>query len=462
MKHIYLIGIGGTGLSAIARLLLERGYQVSGSDRAASSFTEDLIRAGAVVSIGHAAENIHGADLVVRSSAVALDNPEIKAAAAAHIPVLKRSEFLGELMKDNTALAVAGTHGKTTTTSMLAWVLSNTGLDPTYIIGGVSKNLGNNAHAGKGPYFVIEADEYDGMFLGLTPTWAIVTNMEHDHPDCYPTPADYFNAFSAFVKQVRPQGGLLLCGDEPSLMELGQQVPAAVHTLTYGLQPNNVYSAHPLFVDNHGVSHFTFTHQGQPLIQVEMPLPGDHNVRNSLGVLGICHQLGIDLTQAARALAVFSGTGRRFDILGVAQNITLIDDYGHHPTEIRATLQAARSRYPQNRIWAVWQPHTYSRTQTLFIDFIDAFQAADGVVVTEVYAARESNPGFSASQLVEKMQHPLTHFSPSIDEAVSYLKDSIQPGDVVLVLSAGDANLISVRLLEFLNKGSSEKELSHD
>ena len=461
MKKIHLIGIGGTGLSAIAHLLLERGYQVSGSDRAASTFTDELIRAGAAVTIGHAAENIRGADLVVRSSAVTADNPEVTAAQAAHIPVLKRSDFLGELMKDDTCLAVAGTHGKTTTTSLLAWTLAVAGCDPSYIIGGVSKNMGNNAHAGKGPYFVIEADEYDGMFLGLNPAWAIVTNMEHDHPDCYPTPEDHLAAFSAFTRRVQSGGGLLVCGDDPALRQLGSHVPAGAQSLTYGLSPENNYFAQSLAVEAGGVSRFNLVYQGKTLLSVVMPLPGEHNVRNALAVLGLCHQLGIDLHQAARALASFSGTGRRFDILGVSQNITLIDDYGHHPTEIRATLQAARSRYPQNRIWAVWQPHTFSRTMTLMADFINAFQAADDVVVTEVYAARESNPGFSAAQLVEKMEHPHKHFSPSIDEATSYLKNNVQPGDVVLVLSAGDANLISAHLLDYLNKTSSEKELSN-
>jgi UDP-N-acetylmuramate--alanine ligase len=462
MKHIHLIGIGGTGLSAIAHLLLERGYQVSGSDRAASSFTDDLVAAGAVVSIGHAAENIRGADVVVRSSAVMPDNPEVLAASAAHIPVYKRSEFLGELLKDYTSLAVAGTHGKTTTTTMLAWTLADAGCDPSYIIGGVSKNLGNNAHAGKGPYFVIEADEYDGMFLGLTPTWAVVTNMEHDHPDCYPTPQDYIHAFRSFVSQVRPQGGLLVCGDEIDSTLLSAQVPSPARTLTYGLSPANTYSAQALQVDSNGISRFTFAYLGQPIIPVEMPLPGEHNVRNALAVLAVCHQLGVDLNRAASALQVFAGAGRRFDILGVSHQVTLIDDYGHHPTEIRATLQAARSRYPHSRIWAVWQPHTYSRTQTLFRDFVEAFHAADGVVVTEVYAARESNPGFSASQLVQQMQHPLKHFSPTLDEAALFLEKNIQTGDVVLVFSAGDANLISVQLLNYLNSLPSEKELSHE
>ena len=351
MEHIYLIGIGGTGLSAIARLLLERGCRVSGSDRAASPFTDELTRSGAKIFIGHKAENIAGADIIVRSSAVTEDNPEVQAAHTAHIPVYKRSEYLGKLLQGLTCLAVAGTHGKTTTTAMLAWALEEAGCDPSYIIGGVSKNLGQNAHAGKGSYFVIEADEYDGMFLGLAPEWAIVTNMEHDHPDCYPTPEVYTQAFANFVSRVKPGGGLMMCGDEKNLSVLPTHLPPQARAFTYGLNQDNTYQAVNLSISSNGSSHFSVTYNGARLIDINLPLPGDHNVRNALSVVGVCHQSGIDLTHVARALNVFQGTGRRFDILGEAGGVTIIDDYGHHPTEIKATLQAARSRYAAQRIW---------------------------------------------------------------------------------------------------------------
>ncbi len=452
MEHIHLIGIGGTGLSAIARLLLERGYQVSGSDRAASTFTDALQQAGARIFIGHQAENITGADVVVRSSAVTEDNPEVQAARAASIPVYKRSEFLGKLLNGFVSLAVAGTHGKTTTTAMLAWALEDAGYSPSYIIGGVAKNMGNNAHAGKGPYFVIEADEYDGMFLGLTPDWAIVTNMEHDHPDCYPTPDDYVRAFSAFVSRIKPQGGLFICGDEASLNVLPAHLPAAAEAFTYGLQGGNSYQATHLSLDAEGNCCFNVLYRGELLIDAKLPIPGEHNVRNALAVIGICHQSGVDLNKVVAALSTFSGTGRRFDVAGTACGITLIDDYGHHPTEIKATLQAARSRYGDRRIWAIWQPHTYSRTQTLAQDFIKAFVNADQVVVTEVYAAREAATGFSASQLVDAMPYKNKHFVPNLQTAVTYLKDNLQNGDVVLVLSAGDANLISTQVLDYLKE----------
>ncbi|MCE1251990.1 MAG: UDP-N-acetylmuramate--L-alanine ligase [Anaerolineae bacterium] len=457
MEHIHLIGIGGTGLSAIARLLLERGYRVSGSDRAASTFTDALIESGATVYIGHKAENISGADVVVRSSAVTEDNPEVVAARAASIPVYKRSEFLGKLLAGFTSMAVAGTHGKTTTTAMLAWALEGAGVSPSYIIGGISKNLGNNARAGKGFYFVIEADEYDGMFLGLNPDWAIVTNMEHDHPDCYPTPEEYTHAFSAFVARVKPNGGLFICGDESSLSVLPAYLPAAAKAFTYGLNSGNTYQAGAIKLDDNGNCHFSLLYKGEALVNISLPVPGEHNIRNALAVLGVCHQSGMDLNRVAAALAGFSGTGRRFDIAGTVGGITLIDDYGHHPTEIKATLQAARSRYGSRRIWAVWQPHTYSRTQTLFKNFIEAFSDADRVVVTEIYAAREASTGFSANQLVNAMSHTGKHFVPDLASAEAYLQENLQSGDVVLVLSAGDANLISAHLLEHFK----QKEQQH-
>ena len=256
-RHVYFIGIGGSGLSAIARVLLESGYQVSGSDRAASPFTQDLVDRGARVFIGHQAENIAGADVVVRSSAVPDNNPEVQAALAAHIPVLKRSEFLGQVLENHSVIAVAGSHGKTTTTAMLAWALVNMGEDPSYIIGGISKNLGNNAHAGKGNLFVIEADEYDRMFLGLQPRWEVITNMEYDHPDCYPTRDSYRQAFGEFVKKMKPGGTLLVCASNPEGMKLIPSVPADCQALTYGTEPTANYFARDIHRNHQGCLSFT-------------------------------------------------------------------------------------------------------------------------------------------------------------------------------------------------------------
>jgi UDP-N-acetylmuramate--alanine ligase len=462
MRHVHFIGIGGTGLSAIARLLLESGYTVSGSDRTFSPLARDVAAAGARVYVGHAAVNVQGADVVVRSSAVPDDNPEVVAALQSGIPVLKRSDFLGEFMAGHTAVAVAGTHGKTTTTAMIAWMMSQLGLDPSYIIGGISKDLHGNAHAGRGEYFVIEADEYDHMFLGLKPAWIVLTTLEHDHPDCFPTPQEYIQAFTDFVAQLRPGGGVLVCRDDVGATALTDALHSGVQLLPYGLGEGRGYFATGLEANAGGGLSFKAYYQTvrQPavaLAQVALQVPGEHNVTNALAALGIAHQLGLPVEKAAEALSTFTGTGRRFDVVGEAGGVIVIDDYAHHPTEIRATLAAARQRYPDRRIWAVWQPHTYSRTETLLEGFLSAFDDADRVIVTEVYAAREHNPAFSAQQVAAAIHHPAAVFAATLTDAVHQLKAQLLPGDVMLVLSAGDADQISVQVLERLK----EKENNH-
>jgi len=463
-RHVHLIGIGGTGLSAIARLLLERGDSVSGSDRSFSPLARALQAAGAQVYTGHRAENISGADLVVRSSAVPDDNPEVVAARQAGIPVLKRAGFLGQLMDGCQEIAIAGTHGKTTTTAMIAWVLRALDRDPSYIIGGVSANLGNNAHAGRGADFVIEADEYDRMFLGLNPSIAVVTNVEHDHPDCFPTPQDYYQAFEGFVDRITPEGILLACNDDPGARRLLSARAAQGRRVgSYGLgawlgQPHPVYYAVKLARNTLGGFSFGVVcgpnqARTQALeIPVGLQVPGEHNVRNALAAIGVADLLGLPLAAVAQALAEFRGAGRRFELRGEARGITVIDDYAHHPTEIRATLAAARSRYPDRRIWAVWQPHTYSRTRALLADFAFSFEDADRVLITPIYAAREDPPedGFNSGSLASAMDHPDVHLAPDLDQAAAFLLGQLQPGDVLLVLSAGDADQISTRVLDSL------------
>jgi UDP-N-acetylmuramate--alanine ligase len=456
MTKVHFIGIGGSGLSAIARLLLESGYTVSGSDKTLSPLARDLADSGVQVKIGHNPQNVEGADLVIRSSAVPDDNPEVLSALAAGIPVYKRADFLGKLMSGRTGIAVAGTHGKTTTTTMIAWMLSSLGQDPSYIIGGVSKNLHANAHAGNGRPFVIEADEYDRMFLGLQPKIIVVTNVEHDHPDCYPTPADYLAAFSEFVSSLEPEGLLLVCQDDPGALSLMGYVPGDCTACTYGLQSGN-YQASAIKTNSRGGFDFEFSQQvsGSPatlLGTVSLQIPGKHNVLNATAALAVAHQLGLPVDQAASALGAYLGSGRRFDILGESHGIVVVDDYAHHPTEIRATLSAARTRYPGRRLWAVWQPHTYSRTQSLQEDFCQSFSDADQVLVTEVYAAREKKQDFSAEQLVQKMHAANINFVPTLSSAVERLLDQLRSGDVLLVLSAGDADQISTGVLSGLNE----------
>ena len=458
MIHVHLIGIGGSGLSAIARLLLESGFSVSGSDRTLSDLAKQLAAAGATVFTGHAAENIRGADLVVRSSAIPDSNPEVAAALAAGIPVLKRADFLGQLMQGRLGIAVAGTHGKTTTTAMLAWLLTACGEDPSYIIGGVSKNLENNAHAGRGQAFVIEADEYDRMFLGLSPQIAVVTMMEHDHPDCFPTAQDYFDAFAAFVHRLQPGGLLLTSADDPHAPALAAELPAGCRQLSYGMSLSADLRASAL--TRNAAGGFTFQvieRTGEKVAEIALGVPGEHNVRNALAAFAVARELSLDLAAAASALARFAGTGRRFDLRGEANGVVLIDDYAHHPTEIRATLAAARSRYADRRIWAVWQPHTYSRTLALLPEFKNAFGDANQVIVMAIYAAREQNPGFSAGQVVAEMPHPAARYIPALADVRDTLLAELQPGDVVLVLSAGDADQVSAQLLAALR----HKEESH-
>jgi len=457
MANVHFIGIGGSGLSAIARLLLERGDTVTGSDRVLSPFAAELQKAGARVYVGHHPRNITGADYIVRSSAIPDDNPEVKAALVAKIPVYKRADFLGQLMADKTGIAIAGTHGKTTTTAMLAWVLSELERDPSFIVGSTINELGVNAHAGQGNTFVIEADEYDRMFLGLQPRIEVITNLEHDHPDCYPTYEDMHAAFESFVDLLPADGTLIVCADDrgaASLITHARQAGKAV--VGYAIQ-GDITIMSPIWIQARGLevnsmggyrfqvlSNLTGQNTSS---KVDLQVPGEHNVRNALAVLAVVEILGLPAQKAAEALAKFSGTGRRFEILGEANDIIVVDDYAHHPTEIMATLSAARARYPERRIWAVWQPHTYSRAQTLFTEFSRAFKDADEVIVSEVYASREATQQFTSAEIVSAMPHASARYIRSLKEISHYLIKQLQPGDVLLILSAGDANQICTDVL---------------
>lgn len=463
MKHVHLIGIGGMGLSAIALFLKERGYKVTGSDRILSPLAHQLIDQGITIYTGHDAKNVTNADIIVRSSAIPLDNVEVQAGFEQGIPVLKRSDFLSELMAGSFGIAVAGTHGKTTTTAMIAWILTRIGQDPSYIIGGVSKDLGNNAHAGKGEHFVIEADEYDYMFLGLSPQMIVLTNIEHDHPDCFPTPEDYIEAFCQFFNRLQYGGVLLACADDFAAVRLVNMPHRKdVKIFTFGIHPQATYTvSHKKINERGGLDFRVYYHQNDErhlIDTVSLQVPGEHNVLNALAAIAVIHQLKLDMRGAVKALAEFSGTGRRFDLVGEHSGIIIVDDYAHHPTEIRATLSAARLRYPQARIWAVWQPHTYSRTLALLDDFTNALKLADKVIVTDVYAAREKLNNFSTSQLVERMQHPDIQFIPTLAGTTVFLLENLQAGDVLLVLSAGDADQISDDVL----KGLQDKENNRD
>ena len=459
MTHVHFIGIGGSGLSAIARLLLESGYTVTGSDRILSPFAVDLQAAGISVQIGHEAENIRGADWIVRSSAIPDDNPEVVAACLAGIPVFKRSDFLGQLMADKIGIAIAGTHGKTTTTAMLAWTLSELGQDPSFIVGGVLTNLGVNARAGKGKFFVIEADEYDRMFLGLKPKIEVVTNVEYDHPDCYPTPSDFQRAFQDFIHLLPADGKLVAYADDTGTASVLKEITLrGTNIVRYGIQAPKLDSKaeniHPNPMGGFSFDAYVYDERAN----VALSVPGKHNVLNALAVLCVINLLGLPLKDAAFPLSTFTGVGRRFQVCGEANEITIIDDYAHHPTEIRATVAAARDRYNQRHIWAVWQPHTYSRTQSLFNEFTRSFNDADHVIVTEIYAAREEKQDYSSVQIVKSMNHPNVRFIPTLNDVVDYLVAHLQPGDVLLVLSAGDADQVSTQVLTRLQESEAKDD----
>ncbi len=454
MTHVHMIGIGGTGISSIARVLLERGYKASGSDRVLSTLARELQSAGITIYEGHQAANIQDADLIVRSSAIPDDNVEVQAALASGIPVLKRADFLGNLMADDFSIAVAGSHGKTTTSAMLAWVLTSLQQDPTYILGGVSKNLNTNAHAGSGKYFVIEADEYDRMFLGLNPDVILLTNVGYDHPDCFPTVAKYESAFRDFIKNTKPGGLLVVSEPDASRLQIIENLPASIQGSTYGFSQDANYQERNLKLNKLGCFNFeVFTStEDKNLAVVNMSIPGEHNVLNALGVFSVLHQLGFAAEKIAASLSSFLGTGRRFEIVGEVSGITIIDDYAHHPAKIKATLAAAKNRFPGRRIIAVWQPHTYSRTKTLAAEFSASFENADLVIVSEIYASREKLETYSSNEIVKAISYTDARYFASLPEISAFLLQELRSGDVIIVLSAGDANQVCSDVLSALQE----------
>jgi UDP-N-acetylmuramate--alanine ligase len=450
-RHVHLIGIGGAGLSAIARYLHERGEIVTGSDLTVTRYSQALEQDGVVITYGHRAENITDADVVVVSSAVPPDNVEVEAAYRASISVLHRAAFLGQLTTDSQTLAVAGTHGKTTTTGLITWLLDKAGVSPSFIVGGMLRNFNTNARAGKGPYFVVEADEYDRTFLGLHPSIAVVTNVEHDHPDCYPTPEDFHSAFETFSRQV--EDVLVVCMDDLGASSLS---PAGVPRITYGLSADAYWRAEDIKPNSLGGSDFTLLRGGEDLGLVRTQLPGKHNILNVLAALAVVDHLGVDIDEARQALADFLGVERRFEIIGEVGGVTIIDDYAHHPTEIKATLSAARQRFPDAAIWAVFQPHTYSRTRTLLEDFAISFSDADHVILTDIFAAREPpDPFLNGRAVMDRITHDDVRFFEELSQAADNLLKHVEPGSVVITLSAGDGNQVGRLLLQRLmaNKG---------
>lgn len=450
----HLIGIGGAGLSALGTVLHELGYAVSGCDRSPSPFVEALRALGVPVHLGHDPVHVQNAEVVVRSSAIPPDHPEVRAAEEHGRPVVKREAVIGALMAERIGIAVAGTHGKTTTTAMLAWIAMVAGRDPSFIVGGLIQGLNRNARAGRGDLFIVEADEYDRMFLGLQPRIAVVTTIEHDHPDCYPTPEAFFDAFVAFAERVPSDGIMVVCDADPGARRLANLLEAEGRSVVrYGWEPPARWWARPLAVDRFEV------HQGDRRVgELALQVPGHHHGLNALAALAAAEAIGISPAMALEALSRFPGTARRFEVKGEAQGVLIIDDYAHHPGEIQATLRAARARYPGRPIWVVFQPHTYSRTRALLEEFARAFEDADHVILTPIYAARETDTlGVSSQDIVRRMIHPDARYLSDFDTVVAYLREHVQSGDVVLTLGAGDGYRIGERLLELLSHPEGER-----
>lgn len=457
--HIHLVGIGGAGLSAIAKLLLGRGFQVSGSDLHSNRATAELAALGATIHAGHSAGHVEAADLVLVSSAVPGTNPEVRAAQAAGIPVVKRAQLLRSLMAGHVSICVAGTHGKTTTSAMLATLLDAAGAEPSFIVGSEILALGTGARAGRpdGP-FVVEADEYDRTFLGLRPDIAVITNVEWDHVDCYPEPASFERAFENFVDLVPRDGVIIYCGDDPGAQRLARRRALNQPTwISYGLGESRGWQARSLSWRPEGGMDFILVRDGREVGPVSLPLSGEHNVLNLLGALAAAEQAGYVFTEPAENLKIsrkLAGTARRLEHKGETCGIIVLDDYAHHPTEVRATLSAVRQRYPRRPVWVLFQPHTYSRTRALLYEFCNSFENADHVLVTDIYAARERDAmGVSSTDLVKSLsEHPDARYVGDLDAATRVLLSELTAGDVLVTLGAGDGNLVGERVLAVLGR----------
>ncbi|MGA3048668.1 MAG: UDP-N-acetylmuramate--L-alanine ligase [Terracidiphilus sp.] len=450
-QHAHFIGIGGIGMSGIAEILLSLGMKVSGSDLRRGPVTDRLVQLGASVYEGHNAANVVGATVVVTSSAVSSSNPEVVEAHARKIPVIQRAEMLAELMRLKYSIVIAGMHGKTTTTSMVASVLTAGGLDPTVVVGGRVDALGSNARLGTTQYLVAEADESDRSFLKLSPIRAIVTNLDREHMDCYRDMADVERAFLEFMDKVPFYGAVTACLDNPQLAAILPRARRRV--FTYGVAPEADFRLEFLAPIESVAGRFArfqvVTDQG-PLGPFELHVPGRHNVLNAASAVAIACQLEIPADKIAEGLSHFRGVDRRFQLRGQARGVTVVDDYGHHPTEIRATLAAARE-CGHKRIRVIFQPHRFTRTKDLMDQFASAFGDADDVVVLPIYAASEEPiPGVTAEVLASRIQGPAVQFAPEFASAVAAVTASASEGDLILTLGAGSVSQLAPQILAAL------------
>ncbi len=453
-KHIHFVGIGGIGMSGIAELLANIGYTVSGSDLSRSATTERLAGLGCRVFTGHRGDHIEGADVIVASSAISRDNPEVQAAREKNIPVVMRAEMLAELMRlKKYGIAIAGSHGKTSTTSMVSWVMAEAGLDPTIVVGGKVDCLGGNAKLGESEYLVAEADESDGSFLKLSPILEVITNIDFEHPDYYRDIDQVKEAFLQFIDKIPFYGAAIICLDDEHVAEILPQISKRV--ITYGLSRQaDLYAENIEY--SQGYSRFDVFWEGELLGRAELLQPGQHNVYNALATIAVGLELEIGFSAISRALGNFAGVQRRLELKGEAAGITVIDDYGHHPTEIRATLNAVKQAWPEKRLVVLFQPHRFSRTKGLFNEFQTCFHQADYLVMTDIYAASEAPiEGIDSISLLDKIkqhgQRQTAHIA-EVEKIAAAVKDELRPNDLVLTLGAGNIVRAGEDLLALLEK----------
>ncbi len=452
--HIHLVGAGGIMMSGIGEILLARGHTVTGSDLESSRYTERLREHGATIHRGHAAANLGHPDLVVATAAASEDNPELQIARERGIAVIARAEMVQRLIAERQLLAVAGTHGKTTTTALLALMAVRGGLDPLVLVGGDARDLGGNARDGDGDFAVIEADEYAEAFLQYAPHIALVTNVEADHLDYYGTEERLRGAFRTFAERIVPGGTLIVCADDGGSAALGEERRAAgARVERYAVDTEAEWRAVQLRANDRGGFDFTATLDGHELGRLSLGAPGRYNVANALGALAAAMRAGVDFNRAAQAVQEFSGTARRFDLVGEVAGITLMDDYAHHPTEVRATLSAARQRFPGRRLVACFQPHTYSRSAYLLAGFRDCFHGLDALYLLRTFAARETpDAGLDARGLAAEIGDPPAVYLDSFEEAVERIVGDLRDGDVCFTIGAGDVTELGPMLRERLER----------
>ena len=438
IDNVYFVGIGGIGMSGIAELLLNLGFKVSGSDMNENDNVVRLKSLGVDVKIGHNPANLTNADVLVYSSAVPLENPEIIKARQKGIPVIRRAEMLGELINvKETSIAVGGTHGKTTTSSMIGALLSHAKMDPTLVVGGLVQNLDTNSKLGSGDIIVVEADEFDRSFLAMKPTIGIITNIELEHTDCYEDLADLQNAFIQFCQSVPFYGEVIVCADSPAVQEILPKIERPM--TTYGRSRDAAYRAENLrFHENS--STYTVFRAEENMGDIQLNVPGEHNVLNSLAAVVLGLEMGLSFNTIQGGIASYQGVRRRFDIKGVHQDVMVVDDYAHHPTEVEATLKAAKAGWDR-RIVAVFQPHLFTRTQAFFREFATALQIADIVVITDIYPAREKAiPGITAKLVFDECYKKMNNncfYVPDLDDLQTKLDEVVQPNDMIITLGAG-------------------------